>query len=122
MLPSSDARGFKKQLEMLDGQTFLLAFDRLRGAGAISEIEGTRATNAINALKDTGISKEEYRKNMEILTDIVKSGINTQRQTVGLAPKYKLSQEIRDERARDWLRENPNHPKADEVRRRLEGK
>lgn len=119
MLPSSDARNFAAVFKQLGGQEFLAAYNELRGGGGISEVEGQKAEQAISALKDTGISAAEFRKNMWILQDAVKEGFDRQRDLVGLPPMYR--EDAKKEEAKKWLRNNPNHPDAAAVRRKLVG-
>ena len=119
MIPGGDRRAFKQKYDQLGGQEFLAAYNELRGGGGISEIEGLKAEKAISALKDTGISPAEFKKNMWIFRDAVQSGHDKQRQLIGLPPKYQESPER--EAAKAWLRENPNSPKAEAVRKKLVG-
>jgi hypothetical protein len=119
MIPQSDRREFKQKYQQLAGQEFLAAFNQLKGGGAITEIEGAKAEQAISALKDTGISPEEFKKNAWILRDVVQRGIDSQRALVGQAPKYAESPDR--ELAKQWLRDHPNDPKASAVRRKLVG-
>jgi len=91
----------------------------LRGGGGISETEGAKAEQAISALKDTGISPAEFKKNMWILQDAVKTGFDRQRELIGQPVKYRES--LDRENAKEWLRNNPNHPKAAGVRKTLSG-
>lgn len=52
--------GFNNRLAQLQGQTFLQAFNSLRGSGAITEMEGDKATNAIARLQRASTEKEFY--------------------------------------------------------------
>lgn len=119
MIPQGDRRAFAQKYKQLGGQEFLAAYNQLRGGGSISEIEGAKAEQAIAALKDTGISSEEFKKNAWILQDVVKTGIDNQRRLIGQPPKYQGSPE--QEQAKEWLRANPNDPRAAAVRKRLAG-
>lgn len=119
LIPQSDRREFKQKYQQLAGQEFLAAFAQLKGGGSITEVEGLKAEQAISALKDTGISPAEFKKNAWILQDVVKRGIDSQRALVGQPPKYAESPDR--EAAKEWLRNNPNHPKAAGVRNKLVG-
>ena len=119
MIPQSDRREFKQKYQQLAGQEFLAAFAQLRGGGSITEVEGAKAEQAISALKDTGISPAEFKKNAWILQDVVKRGIDSQRALVGQPPKYAESPDR--EEAKQWLRDHPNDPKAPGVRKKLAG-
>lgn len=52
---------FMNQQKQIEGQTFLQAFNALRGAGQITEIEGTKATNALTRMQNAASAKEFYR-------------------------------------------------------------
>ena len=65
-------------LDQIKGQTFLTAYDSLRGAGAITEQEGAAAKAAYNRLQRTDMGEKEYRKalgefkkEVSVLQDIV---------------------------------------------------
>ena len=119
MIPSGDSRAFKQKYDQLRGQEFLAAYEQLKGGGGISETEGIKAEQAISALKDTGISPEEFKKNAWILRDTVESAIDSRRLQLGQAPKYREAPDR--EEAKEWLRNNPNHPKAAGIRKKLVG-
>ena len=119
MIPQGDRRAFKQKYDQLSGQEFLAAYEQLKGGGGISVEEGRKAEQAISALKDTGISPEEFKKNAWILRDTVESGIDNRRRQLGQLPKYAGT--AQQEEAKAWLRNNPNHPKATAVRKKLVG-
>jgi len=119
MIPQGDRRAFKQKYDQLAGQQFLAAFNQLKGGGSITEVEGAKAEQAIAALKDTGISSEEFKKNAYILRDVVQTGIDNQRRQLGQTSKYAESADR--EAAKEWLRNNPNDPKASAVRKKLVG-
>lgn len=62
MLPnvSERATNFQARLDQIQGQTFLQAFNDLRGGGAITEAEGQKATNAYNRLSSLRVGTPEY--------------------------------------------------------------
>lgn len=51
---------FKSRVDQLQGQTFLQAFNTLRGGGQITEVEGAKATNAIARLQKAQTPDEFY--------------------------------------------------------------
>lgn len=59
--PGTDAYAFHKLLEQVQGKQFLQAYQSLKGGGAITEIEGTKATQALARL-NAAQSKEEFDK------------------------------------------------------------
>jgi hypothetical protein len=72
-LAGTDATNFKVRLDQVKGQAFLEAFAGLRGGGAITEIEGQKATEAIARL-NTSQSDEEFKKSLEELKGILAVG------------------------------------------------
>jgi hypothetical protein len=61
LIPGTKEADFVSRSEQLEGEAFLLAFETLRGAGAISEAEGLKATKAKNRMK-IATSEKEYQK------------------------------------------------------------
>jgi hypothetical protein len=61
-LPSirgTERAGFDNRLKQMQGDAFLKAFETLKGGGAITEIEGQKATQALNRMNET-VSEEEF--------------------------------------------------------------
>jgi hypothetical protein len=92
-LPGTAARDWQAKYKQLQGQQFLEAFNSLRGGGSITEVEGTKAEQAIAALRDPGISEVEFRRNATILEDTIKRGVDRARAKVGQKPKYNTETE-----------------------------
>lgn len=67
-------RDFQPLATQLQGQSFLQAFQSLKGGGAITEVEGQKATQAIARLQQSQ-SEESYRNALNELRDIVSRGI-----------------------------------------------
>jgi len=61
------------RLYQIQGKAFLEAFESLKGAGQITEIEGTKATQAIARL-DTAQSEAEFRASLLELRGILERG------------------------------------------------
>ena len=67
-IPGSDRQDFLSKLDQLKGQQFLQAFQSLKGAGAITEVEGKKAEQAIANLNAAQSEDQfdqalqEYRK------------------------------------------------------------
>ena len=78
-VPGTSQRRFGARARQLEGQAFLQAFESLKGAGQITEIEGTKATQAIGRL-DTAQAPEDYREALEELRDLLKVGIERGRE------------------------------------------
>jgi hypothetical protein len=87
-LPLTDQRGARQLFKQIDADTFLQGFDRLRGGGSITVTEGDQAKQAVAALRDINITEAEWKANAKIYTDILKRGINRERQQLGLGPLY----------------------------------
>jgi hypothetical protein len=74
-LPGTDAAGFKSRLEQLQGGAFLQAFSDLRGAGAITEQEGLKATNAIQRM-NVATSEKEFVTAARDYQDAIRGSVN----------------------------------------------
>lgn len=71
----ADQRRFQPLIDQLKGQSFLEAFDRLKGAGAITETEGRNAAKAIARL-DQAQDPEDFRAALFELRSVVESGLS----------------------------------------------
>lgn len=80
-IPGTAAAGFMAKFNQLKGKQFLEAYEALKGGGAISEIEGEKATNAISAM-DLSTSEEEFDKAAEDLKDVIRTGLERQKQGI----------------------------------------
>lgn len=74
VLPGTPQADFKARLDQINGSAFLQAFDNLRGAGAITEVEGTKATQARNRMNKAQ-KAADFDKAAKEYTDIIKQGI-----------------------------------------------
>ena len=83
-MPEGPGADFAAILQQLKGQAFVRMFDTLRGAGAITEIEGAKATDALAALPLTQ-SKKQFKEQLDLIDQIVKKGLETARQKAGSA-------------------------------------
>ncbi len=73
--PGTDEAGFLARLDQIGGQQFLQAFESLKGGGAITEVEGKKATEAMSRLTKTGLSEDAYRLAISDLENVVKKGL-----------------------------------------------
>lgn len=64
---SPEVRDAKSRLEQVKGQAFLQAFQQLKGAGAVTEAEGAKASQAIARLNDPRIGAEAFNKALDDL-------------------------------------------------------
>ncbi len=78
-LPGTSAKDFQVRQKQLQGRSFLEAFESLKGGGAISEVEGAKAEQAIARL-DRSQSDEEYVAALRELRDILQLGMQRARQ------------------------------------------
>jgi len=65
---------FNIRLDQLQGKQFLQAFESLKGGGAITEVEGKKATDAIARMK-TNASEEEFKKAANEFKSVIQKGI-----------------------------------------------
>jgi len=68
--PGSDAANAETRLDQIKGKTFLEAFNSLKGAGQITEVEGKKATDAIARLGKSQ-SAEEARVSLDDLESVI---------------------------------------------------
>lgn len=59
---TADANRVQSKMDQVQGQTFLQAFNDLRGGGAITEAEGSKATQSYNRLANTRVGTQDYVK------------------------------------------------------------
>lgn len=119
---------------VVKGQAFLTAIENLRGMGALSNIEGDTATKAIMEMSQSQ-SEEQFKKSAKEFQDVIRRGVDRVRDKLGQPLKYgtppaseqakeqakekakPLSAE--DRKALEWVRNNPDDPRAKEVKKRL---
>lgn len=69
-IPGTATTDFKERFKQIGGQAFLQAFDTLKGGGQITEIEGAKATAALNRMnlaqseKEFIIAAREFEENL----------------------------------------------------------
>ena len=80
--PQAAADALAKQVQ---GQTFLQAYQTLRGGGQITEVEGTKAEEAIARLQRAQ-SKEDYQSALDDLSEVLSRGLMRARQQAGKQP------------------------------------
>jgi hypothetical protein len=64
--PGTEKRNFQVLYDQIMGQAFLQAFERLKGAGQITEIEGQKATAAITSLSLAQTENDFVREAMRL--------------------------------------------------------
>lgn len=81
---TSDAARVQSKMDQIKGQTFLQAFNALRGGGAITDEEGKKATDALARL-NTAQSFEDYQAALTELRGVVERGIASARAKAGVS-------------------------------------
>jgi hypothetical protein len=84
-VPGSSGADFMSMYDQVKGQAFLEAVQKMRGSGAISEIEGQKAAAAITRM-NTSQSREEFTKAAREFQDSMRRGMqDAQRRAGGLS-------------------------------------
>lgn len=81
-IPGTDQAGFVKLVDQLKGKTFLQAYTTLKGAGAITEVEGKKAEDAIGRLDRTQNDKD-FNQALSDLRNVIKIGMQRSRNMAG---------------------------------------
>lgn len=84
-LPATDTTDFKERLKQIGGQTFLTAYENLRGSGQITEQEGAKATAALNRMS-LAQSEVEFVKAAREFEENVTKGMELARKRAGMPP------------------------------------
>lgn len=71
--PGTDATNFRTVLDQIGGAAFLQAFESLKGGGAITEVEGKKATDAIARL-NRAQSDDEFESSLKDLRKVMTDG------------------------------------------------
>lgn len=79
---SADAARVQSKMDQIGGQSFLQAYNTLRGGGQITEVEGKKATDAMGRLK-TAQSEKDYQQALSELREVVLGGIARARRQAG---------------------------------------
>lgn len=74
-MPGSHGVSVDAKIDQLGGQVFLQAYQELKGAGAITEVEGQKAENAIARLKRRDQSYDDYRGALKDLRGVISGGM-----------------------------------------------
>lgn len=68
-----DSANAQALIDTLKGKAFLAAFNSLKGGGQITEVEGTKATNAMLNMENAQ-SEDQFRKNLEVFQGVINRG------------------------------------------------
>jgi hypothetical protein len=96
--PGSPTEDFITDLKTLKGQLFTNAYESLRGAQGITEIEGDKATNALANLSRSQ-SESQFLKNLDNLEGVLQKALDTAREKSGLKPASGLPTQPRATRS-----------------------
>lgn len=92
-LPGSEAADAWSRIEQLRGRVFLEAFNSLRGGGAITEAEGSKATDAYARLQRAQSAKAA-REALKDLREVVEIGKRRARTMAGLGAETSQPAEV----------------------------
>lgn len=73
-LPGTDFKDYEAYLQQAQGQSFMTAYEALKGGGTITEIETKKAEQAITRLSNTDLSEAEAKKAWKELREAVEAG------------------------------------------------
>lgn len=81
--PGSNSANFEAKIKEIQGASFLEAYQSLKGAGQISEVEGAKAENAIANLS-LAQSDAQMRKALADLKEVITSGRERAKRAAGV--------------------------------------
>ena len=81
-VPGSSGADFMSMYDQVKGQAFLEAVQKMRGSGAISEIEGQKAASAITRM-NTSQSREEFVRAAREFQDSMRRGMQDAQKRAG---------------------------------------
>lgn len=82
-VPGSQGANFNARLNQIKGGQFLEAVQKLRGTGAITEIEGKKATDSIARL-DPNMSEAEFAAAIDEAIGRIQQGLNVSKAKAGM--------------------------------------
>lgn len=81
---STGARTAQSKIDQLNSQAFLIAFERLKGAGAITEREGAAAAQALTRLKEQVQDPKDYQAALKDFKNEVYRLVETAKRKAGV--------------------------------------
>lgn len=81
---SADQVDFQSLVDQTQGQSFLQAFQMLKGGGQITEAEGQKATVAISRLGNQRLSDKDYLQAIADLKEVINNGLARARKQAGV--------------------------------------
>ncbi len=88
---NTDAKDFISRLNQVKGESFLKAYETLKGGGSITEVEGTKATAAINRM-NRATTQKEFESALNDYQDSVRTGLAKLREVAGESPRQQPQQ------------------------------
>ncbi|MEJ1966496.1 MAG: hypothetical protein WDO56_35140 [Gammaproteobacteria bacterium] len=82
IVPGTDQAAADALAKQIQGQTFLSAYQSLKGGGQITEVEGAKAEAAIGRLQRAQ-STADYKAALNDLEDVLRSGLSQARRQTG---------------------------------------
>lgn len=73
-VPATKSKALTLKIDQLKNGAFLQAYSTLRGAGAITEVEGAKATAALARL-DLSQSKDDFKQALEDYASVIRQGM-----------------------------------------------
>tara|TARA_R110000868_G_scaffold176513_3_gene414231 strand:- start:2602 stop:4224 length:1623 start_codon:yes stop_codon:yes gene_type:complete len=81
-VPGTDAADFDRRLDQIKGSSFMQAFESLKGGGQITEVEGKKATDAIERMARSQ-SEKEFTIAAREFQSVVRTGVNNAKARAG---------------------------------------
>jgi hypothetical protein len=85
----------QSRIDQIRGQTFLQAYQDLKGGGQITEVEGGKAEDALARINAQNMDDDDYKKSLEDLRDVVVKGL---RRAKGLSTDDDVIQSLSEAR------------------------
>lgn len=100
-VPGTDTAGAAALLKQITGKAFLTAFETLKGGGQITEIEGTKATQAINRMSQA-TSEEDFKDAAQDYKDAVKALVEIYKNKANLPTQKPKTEQLPLRNAKGW--------------------
>ena len=113
---SEDANRVAAKMAQVSGTAFLTAFQKLRGGGQITEVEGRKATEAISRLENRKQGSPAYREAIADLRRIARNGLIRAQVDAGQLPPDALGQLHNFETVSDLVNTQPQQPEPRQYR------
>lgn len=111
-IPGSEGANAQAIINKVKGAAFLQAFDSLKGAGQITQVEGEKATQAITVLQDQNISWDFALKAADELIAIVEAAQKRKAKTMPATENMPQSAIDLNVRPEVWARMTPEQRAA----------